>query len=358
MMDESKYMYPKVSIIILNWNSWKDTIECLESLYQINYPNYNVILVDNNSQNDSIEKIKRYCEGEIPVESKFFKYNQENKPITIIEYTREEAEFGGGKENEIKNLPSNRKLIIIKNEKNYGFAEGSNIGIRYTLKSLNPDYVLLLNNDTVVDKEFLRELVKVGESDYKIGIVGPKIYYYNFNERSDVIWFAGGKINLFAFEIYKIYSHIGQNEQDLGQCSTIKDVKWITGAALMIKSNILKKLSLLNSKYFMGHEDVEYCIKARKQNIKIVYVPSSKIWHKIGMSRPKSLSTKNKFSEISSYFLFIKTNFSKLIYFYYIFLFFVISLPKLVIRYIIKHEYKETSYSDISCFIRFLKKLI
>jgi len=114
----------KVSIIILNWNGWKDTIECLESLYRIIYPNYDVIVVDNGSEDNSIEKIKEYCEGKIKVESKFFEYSSENKPIRIIEYSREEAEAGGGREQEIADLPSNKKLILIKNEKNYGFAGG------------------------------------------------------------------------------------------------------------------------------------------------------------------------------------------------------------------------------------------
>lgn len=103
---------PKVAIIILNWNGWKDTIEYLESLYQITYPNYDVIVVDNGSEDESIEKIKEYAEGKIKVESKFFEYFGENKPIKIIEYTRGEAETGGGKEKEIVDLPSNKKLII------------------------------------------------------------------------------------------------------------------------------------------------------------------------------------------------------------------------------------------------------
>ena len=117
-------MNPKVSIIILNWNGWEDTIECLESLYQIIYPNYDAIVVDNGSEDDSIKKIKEYCEGKIKVKSKFFEYSSENKPIKIIEYTREEAEAGEGKEEELENVPSNRKIVLIRNDKNYGFAGG------------------------------------------------------------------------------------------------------------------------------------------------------------------------------------------------------------------------------------------
>jgi len=262
----------KVVIIILNWNGWEDTIECLESLYQITYPNYDVIVVDNGSEDESIEKIKDYVEGKIKVESKFFEYEPSNKPIRIIEYTREEAEAGGGKQKEIEDVPSNRKMIIIKNEKNYGFAEGNNIGMRYALKALNPDYVLLLNNDTVVDKEFLGELVKVAESDKKIGIVGPKMYY---TDRPDVLWFAGGKINWYL-EHYQI----GQNQKDTAQFDEISKVDFISGACMSIKREIVEKIGMLPKEYFLGFEDIDYCVNAIRHHYKCVYVPKSKIWHK------------------------------------------------------------------------------
>jgi GT2 family glycosyltransferase len=74
-------MNPKVSVIILNWNGWEDTIECLESLYQIDYPNYDVVLIDNDSKDDSIQRIRDYSEGKIKPKSKFYTYNPNNKPI-------------------------------------------------------------------------------------------------------------------------------------------------------------------------------------------------------------------------------------------------------------------------------------
>ena len=256
-------MNPKSSIIILNWNGWKDTVECLESLYQITYPNYDVIVVDNGSEDESIEKIKRYCKGEIKVESKFFEYLPKNKPIKIIEYTREEAEAGGGKEKEIADLPSNRKLVIIKNEKNYGFAEGNNIAMRYALKSLNPDYVLLLNNDTVVDKGFLGELVKVGESDERIGILGPKI---NSCYEPDVVMSAG-----FISHIY---------EKDKGQYDDSKEVSAVVGCALFIKKKTIEKVGMLDPAFFAYHEERDFEYRARKAGVKIYYIHTSKIWHK------------------------------------------------------------------------------
>ena len=74
----------------MNWNGWKDTIECFESLYQINYYNFDVIVVDNDSHDESLEKIRDYASGRINVISDFLEYNSNNKPIKILEYTNEE----------------------------------------------------------------------------------------------------------------------------------------------------------------------------------------------------------------------------------------------------------------------------
>ena len=266
-------MNPKVSIIILNWNGWEDTIECLESLCQITYPNYDVIVVDNGSEDESVDKIKEYCEGKIKVESKFFEYDPGNKPIKIIEYTREEADAGKSKEKETIDLPSNRKLILIKNEKNYGFAEGNNIAMRYALKALNPGYVLLLNNDTVVDNEFFSELVKVGEGDEKIGVVGPTVYCYGDQNR---IQSAG--VNLCWNK--GTGDPLRLNEIDDGQFNKIVEVDYVAGCALLAKSGVFEKIGYLNQEYFAYVEEADWCVRAKKAGYKVLYVPKAKIWHK------------------------------------------------------------------------------
>ena len=276
-------MNPKVSIIILNWNGWEDTIECLESLYQITYPDYDVIVVDNGSEDESIEKIKEYAEGNIEVESKFFEYSSGNKPIRIIEYTREEAEAGGGKEGEIADLPSNRKLILIKNEKNYGFAEGNNIGMRYALKALNPDYVLLLNNDTAVDREFLGELVKVGESDEKIGIVGPKIFNPDGTSQLSC-WKYHSYLNVFN-EAFLL--NLFGNFYKYRNVKEIKEVDVVLGACMLFKKQVLDKIGLLDRNIFMYTEETDICYRAKKKGYKIIYYPKCDIIHYGGQSSKK-----------------------------------------------------------------------
>ena len=275
---------PKVSVIILNWNGWKDTIECLESLYQIDYPNYDIVLVDNDSKDDSIQRIMEYCKGKLKQKSPFYNYNPKNKPIQIFEYTKEETEKNlQTNKSKYQELPSDKKLILIKNDKNYGFAEGNNIGIRYSLNTLNSHYILLLNNDTVVEKHFLTEMVETGENDDKIAVIGSKTFYYNFNDKTDVLWSVGGTIDLSR---YPGYHDIDLNDK----LPTIKnskiDVDWISGAVLLIKTDMLPS-KLLNSEFFFGCEDVDLCIEMKNRGFKMVTNLNAIVWHKAGASKSK-----------------------------------------------------------------------
>ncbi|OPX60225.1 MAG: N-glycosyltransferase [Methanobacterium sp. PtaB.Bin024] len=262
----------KLSIIILNWNGWQDTIECLESVFQNDYSNYNVIVVDNHSKDESVQKIKEYCNGKIEVKSPLFRYDPHNKPLEILE-TEFDDDF---QRKRIVEFPS-KKLFLIKNDKNEGFAEGNNIGIRYVLNNLNPDYILFLNNDTIVDKEFLVQMLKISESNDKIGIAGPKIYYYDEPNR---IWFAKGKIS------WKFCRGLntGHNEIDVGQHDQVAEVEYVSGCAFLIKKEVIEKIGLLDKRFFLYFEEIDLTLRASQIGYKSVFVPEGKIWHKISRS--------------------------------------------------------------------------
>jgi len=314
-------MNPSVSIILINWNGWKESIECLESLFQIDYTNYNVILVDNDSKDGSIDKIKEYCNGEIKITSKFVEYDTNNKPLDVIEYT--EKEICNNKRKELDQQTKN--LILIKNDSNYGFAEGNNIAIKYSMKNLNPDYVLLLNNDTVVAPDFLSKLIDKAKINGNIGVVGPKIYYYDYNGENNYIWFAGGKTNLKKFPGYFHW-----NEEIINSPTELTDnffvCDWISGAAMMVKADILEKF-FLDNKYFFGAEDVDLCMKIKDDGYKIFCVAESVIWHKVSVSRKKKYNG-NKIREIKELGLnnlkFLRYNTS--------FLFFIFMIPIYIIQ--------------------------
>lgn len=325
-------MSPKVSIIILNWNGWKDTIECLESLYQIDYLNYDVIVIDNKSKNDSIEKIKEYSKGKIRISSKFFSYDSTNKPLNIIEYSYNKGSLLKDSTNDLK---FNKNLILIKNQANDGFAEGNNIGIGYALENLNPNYILLLNNDTVVDNSFMNELVKVGETNKNIAALGSKICYYN--ERNK-IWFMGGKFNWFK---KPGYHHIGTNKIDKKEYNHVLDCDWVTGAAILIRANI--KSIKLNNEFFFGCEDVNLCIWLKNQGYKIVCVQNSRIWHKIGKSRKKRYQNflKELFIDFKTNLILLKKY--KKCYIFYALLYIIQILSELIINTLKFIFYKLTS---------------
>ena len=235
MSETSKEKQPRVSIIILNWNGLKDTQECLESLERINYLNYEVIVVDNASTGDDVKVLRQ----------RFGEY-----------------------------------IHIIENDRNYGFAEGNNIGIRHALKSC-AGHILLLNNDTIVAPEFVSELVNAAESDRKIGLAGPKIYFYDEPNR---IWFAGGKISLFSTS-----SNRGRGLVDKGQFDKVDYVDFVSGSCMLIKMSVIESAGLLDPVYFFGIEDVDMSLRATQAGFRNVFVPTSKIWHKgfsSGIKRP------------------------------------------------------------------------
>lgn len=267
--------FPSVYILILNWNGWRNTIECLESIQQLYYPNYRIIVIDNGSTDGSLSKIKDWAAGKLSIESKFVIYNTITKPVTLIEYDLSVAKAGGKQvlENKIEYLPYSRRMILIKTNSNLGYAGGNNIGIKYALRQ-GAEYIWLLNNDTVVDKYALIELLKLAESNKRIGMVGSKLLYYN---KPDIIQAAGG--GWFNFWQGLPYAY-GWLEKDRGQWDNILQVYGINGASLLVRNKVIEMVGYLSEAFFLYGEETEWQIRATKQGWLLFYCPGSKVWHK------------------------------------------------------------------------------
>lgn len=330
-------MLPSVSIIILNWNGWKNTIECLESLFQIEYGNYNVIIVDNHSEDDSLERIMDYCRGNLKTSSSFFKYRSDNKPIHVLKHDNTEVKGIKQVSPDFLDYPSDRKLIIIENDKNYGYAEGNNIGIRYSFKILKSDYIMLLNNDTIVNKDFLVKLIRFAEDEDEIGIIGPKIYYYDnpviFNSAGGIIkWRSGTGVN------------IGIGEIDRGQFDEVNSVDCLLGACILIKSSVLRRIGLLDKKFFLLLEETDFCLRAKKAGYKIIFFPESVIYHKEGFSG--QLSPLNLYYRYRNRLLFFKKHQPPFKVYLFISYITILTLSNLVI-YALKKDFK-----SIKCILK------
>lgn len=229
-MENSNDKNPYVYIIILNWNGLKDTLECLESINKINYPNFDVIVADNGSSDGSIEAIR----------SKF------------------------------------PDLELLDNGSNLGFAEGNNRAIEQVLKT-KAEYVLVLNNDTIVDQDILSALVKGAELIQDGGIFGPKMYHY---DEKNTIWYAGGYWDPKTLS----FEERGAGMQDEGQFNDLSETEWVVGCAMFIRTAVFKKVGLLEAKFFLNNEEIDFCSRTKHAGYSCVFVPDAKLWHKISVS--------------------------------------------------------------------------
>ena len=268
---------PAVSIVLVNWNGWKDTVECLASLSRLHHPTIQIVIVDNGSADGSVEKIGEYCRGHLSITSPFFP-DQPAATVPFSLLTAEEAATTGA----VNAGPGT--VTVITNQGNLGFAEANNQGTRYALQAFDPAYVLFLNNDTVVDPGFLAAFIEVAEEDPSIGFLGPKTCYYDYQGRRDIINFAGGELSLLTGNTV----HIGQNQPDQGQFDTQRTVDYVEGSCLLARSSMLKQIGLLDPGYFVYYEENDLVMRGREAGYSAVYVPKAVIWHKVSASSKKT----------------------------------------------------------------------
>jgi GT2 family glycosyltransferase len=217
---------PQVSIVLLNCNRNEETIDCLRSLKQAS-GEFKVILVDNGTQPNPEQLFAR----EFP------------------------------------------ETVFLRNEENLGTPIGNNIGIGYALEQ-GADYVMMLNNDTTVDKNFLRPLVAAMEADKQVGVAGGKIYYYSDPKR---VWFAGGKYTRLTSRV----EHIGilKYEHELPTYSSNND--FLSGCFSLFRASALHKVGLLDEQFFAYMEDVDLNVRIREAGYKLAYISEAFVYHKV-----------------------------------------------------------------------------
>lgn len=213
----------KVAVVVLNYKVADEVIECIKSVLDSTYKDIKIIVVDNNS--------------------------------------------GDGLKTAIKKFP---QVKFIQNKENLGYTGGNNIGIKKALE-LEADYVLILNPDTTIDAKAIEHLVKVAEKE-NAGIFGPKILFGD----GKTIWYGGGIID--QDNILGI--HRRMDEKDQGQYETMEETEFASGAAMFVKAQVFNKIGFFDDRYFLYLEDMEFCFRAKKEGIGIMYIPKAVIYHK------------------------------------------------------------------------------
>lgn len=221
----SRQVDPLTYIITINWNGIDDTLQCLDSLKSLAHDNYKTVVVDNNSEGDQAEKIERL----------------------------------------------HPEVIVIKNQENLGFTGGCNQGMEMALKD-KASYVVLLNNDTTVTSDFLRKNIEFYESTSDAGMVSPIILYPDKKR----IWFAGAKVKLGIIRhLYK-----GKTIESLDIPDAPYRSDYVPGTALLISTELIKKIGKLDDQYFAYYEDLDWAWKAEKIGRYPYIVPHSIVYHK------------------------------------------------------------------------------
>lgn len=237
---------PLIVTVILNTNRCEDTLETLLSLLDSTYENHMVIVLDNASTDGSVETIRS----------------------------------------------SFQDVEIIELSENLGYAGNNNVGIKYALDQ-GADWIFVLNEDTTLAQNCLENLVRVGQSDQCIGIVGPMVYHY---DEPDVIQSAGGRMDRH----WQTW-HLAHNESDQGQYKKPHPVEWISGCAILVRRDVIEQLGSIDERFFYYWEETEWCLRAREGGWSIIHVPQAKLWHK-GVQRDYKpspsvtyYSTRNRF---------------------------------------------------------------
>jgi GT2 family glycosyltransferase len=233
---------PRVSIVVLNWNGRDMTVDCLHSLLALSDVQFRITVVDNGSSDNSTEAIRQQ-------------------------------------------FPD---VQIIANKHNLGFAAGCNVGMEQALTEQGCDYILLVNNDTILDTGLLAELVREADQNPKIAICSPKIFYY---DPSDLLWWAGGTYSLWT----GMAVHTGRRQKDEGQYDGVRDLDWATGCVMLLRVKALREVGLFDAKIFANSEDVDLSLRVREAGYLIRYIPTALVWHREGVDLRKNVGERLRF---------------------------------------------------------------
>lgn len=304
--------YPKVYIVVLNYNSWKDTVECLESLFKLNFDHYQIILVDNNSTDDSIPRLKEWINGDDMVSLernpilKDFSFPEKPKPISCL-YNPSEKEQ--------KNKQAD--VVFLTSDTNLGYAGGNNLGIRYGLRQKDADYFWVLNNDTVVPQDSLGQLISYFDflklAGKNPGILGSKLCFY---DKPHMLQGVGAVFNKYTAKIRQV----GTFETDKGQYDNNQEVvDFVIGASIFVSRELVEKAGTMAEEYFLYNEEIDWCYKAKEKGFMVSYAPQSIVYHKQGASTKNSVQSKKKninamFYQFRNIILFYRKFFPSLVF--------------------------------------------
>jgi GT2 family glycosyltransferase len=300
----------KVCAIVLNWNNWRHTLECLDSLMRaIQCPDV-VIVCDNGSTDDSVEKILQWA------------ISIREKPLQI----------DGDKNTFVRSTDKLANLVLITNSSNLGYSGGNNRGIRYALTQQQFDFVWVLNNDTIVDEDSLKKLLSCAHQS-EAGIFGSTIVY---SANPEKVQCAGG----CRYKPLTTIFHPVMGGMQLSKVLQVHDqpeIDYIYGASLFIRTEVFEKCGLLNEEFFLFYEEMDFCRRSLAAGYRLFWCKESIVQHRVSQSvgppecEDKEKKIKANYHENLSTLIYTKNHHKNILCFVMVFRFFG-KLAKIAVR--------------------------
>lgn len=265
-----------VYIVVLNWNGWKDTIACLESLMLLNYENYKIVICDNKSTDGSLDKIKDW-----------YKINKNNFPyLANADYQYiDTIDFN------IYTSSNNKGLYLIQTGSNLGYAGGNNVGIKFCLKQTDMRYVWILNNDTEVTEDSLSRMVEKLQYNKNNGICGSRLVYHHDKTKIQAL---GGVFNSWLCTS-KHYASGMRATETFDDDFVSQNIDYVVGASALVSKELLIDVGLMSEDYFLYYEEIDFALRAKQYGYSICVATDSIVYHKEG-------ATIKKLSGLSDYY--------------------------------------------------------
>ena len=219
---------PRIGALIVTWNRRADVLECIDSVKRSSYPRLATYVVDNASSDGTYEAI----------------------------------------------AAQHPDVNLMRSEENLGFAGGNNLGLSWALED-GLDAILLLNDDILIAEDAVVRLIERSD-DPEVGVVSPKVFVHSDPQ---TIWAAGGLVDSRGAAVQKHYG-----ELDRGQADEPSDIDYAVGCAMLVKTEAIRHVGLMDPRYYMYYEESDWCRRMRRAGYRILYVPESRAWHKVSMN--------------------------------------------------------------------------
>lgn len=266
-----------IYVVLVNYNGWRDTVECLESLLRSDCPQFRVVVCDNGSTDGSLERIAAWSREAAQSYAAGPPLRPQPRPlvrpISLARYDRQEADRGGDPD-------EHAALVLVSCGANLGFAGGNNVGLRYALARGDLEYAWLLNNDTVVEPEAMSALAERLRESEGAGLCGSTLLFYQRPERIQALgggWYC--KWLGLAWHLGMLRNWRGSADRDRIE----RRLHYPVGASLMVRRKFLDEVGLLSEDYFLYFEELDWVLRAAGR-FSVVYAPRSVVYHKVGGS--------------------------------------------------------------------------